>query len=105
MVATLSDVSALPVIAPTKVFAYTLSHLFDVPPKSNVPFVDGNKSLSTLPVKVTVSVVALPKSTFPLADNNPAMVSAFVEGLYVIPESVYTFSYAAGELFESTNVR
>ena len=51
-------------------------HSFVDDPKSLAPSVDGNKSLSNLPVAVIVSDVALPRSTLPLAFNNPSNVAS-----------------------------
>ena len=44
-------------------------HSLSDDPRSLAPSVDGSKSLSNLPVAVIVSVVALPRSTLPLAFN------------------------------------
>ena len=51
-------------------------HSLSDDPKSLAPSVDGIKSLSNLPVAVIVSDVALPKSTLPLAFNNPSNVAS-----------------------------
>ena len=44
-------------------------------PKSLAPSVEGTMSVSTLPVKLIVSLVALPKSTSPLAVRLPVIVA------------------------------
>ena len=58
----------------------------DVPPKSRVPFVEGRTLELILEVKVTVSVISLPKITLPLNVEVPVTVklvavNKFVEAL------------------------
>ena len=55
---------------------YRSLHLFDEVPKSLV-VPEGARSESTLPVNVIVSLVALPRSTFPFAVKVPDMVTLF----------------------------
>ena len=62
---------------------YMSCHLSDEVPKSWVSSADGTNALSNLPVAVIVSLVALPRSTFPFAVKVPDMVTLFGSPIWI----------------------